>query len=248
MKKRILPVSGIILILLWPNISDQDVFIQSSPIVISCLGDSIKEGYPYSGTDKTYPEKMKNLLEAVHGDGSFNVINHGVFGYRADQVLADLKNLNWMDLDNPALQSFEDTDFSLDLRQRHDDVLTALVESGEIDAGVADGIAAAFEEAIAHIQRQQATCYIALPPVFTPREDLVQQAALLEEMATEGDIDPETVAQAQAALERDIAWLAQFHAGEVPGELDAIEVTQEAAEAARILVELLLGDQGFGDS
>jgi len=154
----------------------------------------------------------------------------------------------WVDLDNPALQSFEDTDFSRDLRQRHDDALTALVESGEIDASVADEITAAFEEAIAHIQRQQATCYIALPPVFAPREDLVQQAAILEEMATEGDIDPETVAQAQAALEQDIAWLAQFHAGEVPSELDEIEVTPDAAEAARVLVKLLLGDQGFGDS
>jgi hypothetical protein len=76
---------------------------------------------------------------------------------------------------------------------------------------------------------------------------LVQQTAFLEEVAAEGDIDPETVAQAQASLERDIAWLAQFHAGEMPGELDGVEVTPEAAEAARILVELLLGGQ-FGDS
>jgi hypothetical protein len=154
----------------------------------------------------------------------------------------------WMDLDNPALQSFEDTDFSRDLRQRHDDALAALVESGELDAAVANEIDTAFEEAIAHIQRQQATCYIGLPPVFAPREDLVQQAAILEEMATEGDVDPGTVAQAQAALERDITWLTQFHAGEEPGELEGIEITPEAAEAASILVELLLGDQGFGDS
>lgn len=154
----------------------------------------------------------------------------------------------WLALDDPALRSFEDNDFSRELRQRHDGALAALVESTKFDAAVADEIDAAFEEAIAHIQRQQATCYIALPPVFAPREDLVQQAALLEEMATEGDIDPETVAQAQAALERDITWLAQFHAGEEPGELDGIEVTPEATEAARILIELLLGDQGFGDS
>jgi len=160
----------------------------------------------------------------------------------------DMLRACWLDLDNPELQSFEDTDFSRELRQRHGDALAALVESGELDAAVADEIDVAFEEAIAHTQRQQATCYIALPPVFTPREDLMQQAALLEEMATEGDIDSETVAQAQAALERDITWLAQFHAGEEPGELEGIEVTPEAAEAAQILVELLLGDQGFGDS
>ena len=154
----------------------------------------------------------------------------------------------WLDLDHPDLQSFEDTDFSRDLRQRHGDALAALVKSGEIEAAVADEIAAAFEEAIAHIQRQQATCYIALPPVFAPREDLVKQAELLEELSTEGDIAPETVAQAQAALERDIAWLSQFHAGEEPGELDGIAITPEAAEAARILVELLLGTQRFAES
>jgi hypothetical protein len=154
----------------------------------------------------------------------------------------------WLDLDSPQLQSFEDTDFSRELRQRHGDALTALVDSGELDAAVADEIAAAFEEAVAHVQRQQASCYIALPPEFAPRDDLVRQADLLEDLAAAGDIDPGTVSQAQEALERDITWLAQFHAGETPGELEGIEVTPEAAEAARILVGLLLGDQGFEDS
>jgi hypothetical protein len=154
----------------------------------------------------------------------------------------------WLDLDNPELQSFEDTDFSRELRQRHITALAQLEARGELDAAVADEIAAAFEEAVAHVQRQQASCYIVLPPEFTPRDDLTRQADLLEDLAAEGDIDPGTVAQAQEALERDIAWLAQFHAGKVPEELEEIEVTPEAAEAARILVGLLLGDQGFGDS
>jgi hypothetical protein len=154
----------------------------------------------------------------------------------------------WLDLDHPELQSFEDTDFSLDLRQRHEHALASLVERGELDVAIADEIHVAFEEAIAHIQAQQVTCYAALPPVFAPRDDLVKQAEVLEEMAATGDIDPETMAQAQAALERDIAWLARFHAGEEPRELDGIEITPEAAEAARILVELLLGYQGFEDS
>jgi hypothetical protein len=151
----------------------------------------------------------------------------------------------WLDLGSPELQSFEDNDFIRDLRRRHDDVLTALVASGELDQTVVDEIAAAFEEAIAHVQRQQATCYIALPPEFTPRQDLMQQAELLTEMESEGDIDPETVAQVQAALERDIAWLTKFHAGEAPEDWDGIEITPDAAEAARILIALLLGQQGF---
>jgi len=64
--------------------------------VVSCLGDSITNGYPYGGTDNTYPARLLVMLEATHGSGSFEVINHGVDGYRADQVLADLQGLNWM--------------------------------------------------------------------------------------------------------------------------------------------------------
>ena len=165
----------------------------------------------------------------------------------SNQRWADLRQC-WFDLDDPKLQSFEDNDFSRELRQRHKDALAALVGSGEIDAAVADEIAVAFEEAVAHVQRQQASCYIALPPEFAPRDDLVRQADLLEDLAAEGDIDPGTVTQAREALERDIAWLAQFHAGETPEELEGTEITPEAAEAARILVGLLLGDQGFEDS
>ena len=151
----------------------------------------------------------------------------------------------WLDLDSPELRSFEDNDFIRDLRQRHADTLAALVDSGELDQAVVDEIAAAFEEAIAHVQRQQATCYIALPPEFIPRQDLMQQADLLTEMEAEGDIDPGTVAQVQTALERDIAWLTKFHAGESPEEWEGIEITPDAAEAARILIALLLGRQGF---
>ncbi len=69
--------------------------------VVSCLGNSITEGIPYSGTENTYPARLQVMLDAAYGIGSFEVINHGVGGYRADQVLADLQNLNWMSQDNP---------------------------------------------------------------------------------------------------------------------------------------------------
>ena len=149
----------------------------------------------------------------------------------------------WLNLDNPGLQSFDETDFSRGLRRTHADALDALVESGELDAAVAEKIEVAFGEAISHVQRQMATCYVTIMDAFAPREDMMQQAALLEEMAGKSDLDPETVARAQAALERDVAWLAQFRAGEVPGELEDVEVTPASAEAARILVELLMGRQ-----
>jgi len=69
--------------------------------VISCLGDSITNGYPYAGTENTYPARLQAMLEAAYSPGSFEVVNHGVNGYRADQVLAALQNLNWMAQDNP---------------------------------------------------------------------------------------------------------------------------------------------------
>ncbi|MCG2769763.1 MAG: SGNH/GDSL hydrolase family protein [Anaerolineae bacterium] len=72
---------------------------EPSPRVISCLGDSVTHGFPYVGTDQTYPARLQAMLDSAHGPASFEVINHGVTGYRADQVLADLQALNWMDDD-----------------------------------------------------------------------------------------------------------------------------------------------------
>lgn len=73
----------------------------ASPPVISCLGDSITNGYPYAGTENTYPAQLLTALQAAYGPVSYEVVNHGVNGYRADQVLADLQNLNWMAEDSP---------------------------------------------------------------------------------------------------------------------------------------------------
>jgi len=147
----------------------------------------------------------------------------------------------WYSLDDPRLQSFEDNEFIVALRQRHQEALQKLVDFGDLEPAVAEEIAVAFEQAIAHIQRNMATCYIALPSEYYPRADLLSQEALLEEMAAQSDIDPATVEQAQAALARDIEWLTQFEAGQVPGALEEIEPDANAIAAARILVELLLG-------
>jgi len=149
----------------------------------------------------------------------------------------------WYSLDDPRVQSFEDNDFIVGLRGQHQEALAALVAAGELDAAVAEEIAVAFGQAIAHIQRNQATCYIALPPEFQPRADLLSQEAALEEMAAQGNLDPAVVEQARAALARDIEWLSQFQAGQVPGSLEEIEADPNAIAAARILVELLLGSK-----
>ena len=67
--------------------------------VVSCLGDSITEGIPYSGTGNTYPARLQAMLDATYGAGSFEVINHGVGGWRADQVRDHTQG--WMAEDNP---------------------------------------------------------------------------------------------------------------------------------------------------
>ncbi|MCD4817254.1 MAG: SGNH/GDSL hydrolase family protein [Candidatus Cloacimonetes bacterium] len=72
-----------------------------TPITISCLGNSITNGYPYAGTEFTYPSRLLEMLDTAYGSGIINVINHGVDGHRADEVFADLQNLNWMEQDNP---------------------------------------------------------------------------------------------------------------------------------------------------
>jgi PKD repeat protein len=63
--------------------------------VVSCLGNSLTHGYPYTGT-KTYPGRLQEMLDAAYGPGGFEVVNHGVNGYRADQVLAGLQSLGWL--------------------------------------------------------------------------------------------------------------------------------------------------------
>ena len=72
---------------------------QSTRRVVSCLGDSATHGFPYVGTQNTYPARLQAMFDSAHGAASFEVINHGVSGYRADQVLADIQALDWMDED-----------------------------------------------------------------------------------------------------------------------------------------------------
>jgi lysophospholipase L1-like esterase len=67
--------------------------------VVSCLGDSITEGIPYSGTENTYPARLQTILAEQVGNPSYEVINHGVGGWRADQVRDHSQG--WMEQDNP---------------------------------------------------------------------------------------------------------------------------------------------------
>jgi hypothetical protein len=130
----------------------------------------------------------------------------------------------------------------------HRAALAELVEAGELDRAVAEQVELAFAEAVGHVERSLATCYEAIPFEHGVRADLLQQTDALHQAADELDLDPAVVEQAQAAIARDVAFFEAVKIGKVgrqqieqrfrANELDA---SPEAVEAARILVELLLG-------
>lgn len=130
----------------------------------------------------------------------------------------------------------------------HQAALAELVEAGELDKAVADQVELAFAEAVYHIERSMATCYIAIPFEHDVRADLLQQTDALHQAADELDLDPAVVGQAQAAIARDVAFFEAVKIGEVERQqveqqfmANELDASPEAVEAARLLVELLLG-------
>lgn len=143
----------------------------------------------------------------------------------------------------------------------HRAALDELVAAGELQAAAANHAQVAFAAAAYHTWRANcgATCYEPVWVDYTPTSSaqLVQQSELLAEMAAIDSLDQDTVARAQAAIERDIAFLsltddevqvlynelieAAGDTYDLPtlDELD-LEITPEMAEAARFLVEVLL--------
>jgi hypothetical protein len=185
------------------------------------------------------------------------------FGGEDDAPRGRLRHC-WLRLDWLAQQAKGDYERGDQAREElaadHRAALDDLVAAGELGVTVADQVQVAFTEAAHHVWRSNApiTCYEAVMMDYTPASSgqLAQQASLLPELAKSGDLDPATVAQAQAAIERDIALLNLSDAEtqalyeeliEAAGdtydfpsldELD-LDIPPEAAEAARFLVELL---------
>lgn len=170
----------------------------------------------------------------------------------------------WLRLDNLAETTKKDYEtgeqLKAELAAGHRAVLDELVSSGELTGTVADHVQTAFDEALYHVWRANApmTCYEPVIVSYTPTsaDQLVQQASLLAGMAKRGDLEPDTVQRARAAIERDIAFLSltsqetdelyqalQEAAGDsfrFPSFEDlALEIPVEAIQAARFLVDLL---------
>ena len=171
----------------------------------------------------------------------------------------------WSQLDWLALQSKDDWERGEKARQelaaQHRAALDELVGAGELSSEVADEVQAAFDAAAYHIYRSNApiTCYEPMIVDYAPvsSDQLTQQAELLTQMAEKGELDPATVSKARAAIERDIAFLSlspeerqalydqliqAANQGAVVPPFDQLEleITPQAAEAARFLLELLL--------
>jgi hypothetical protein len=125
-------------------------------------------------------------------------------------------------------------------KARHRAALHGLVAAGELPAPVAERLQVAFTEAVLHVWHSQSLCYMIYPMEAYPRGDLLARAKALVELET--GLDDETVGQARAALERDIAFFqakpqdnqlaALWQSGEIP-------VDQETRAAAQFLAALL---------
>jgi len=146
------------------------------------------------------------------------------------------------------------------LLKEHSTALDELVSAGELTRVVADEIAIGYGAAAYHVWRSNApiTCYEPMMIDYQPTSaaQLVQQAAALDELARGGSLDAGTVTTAQAAIARDLAFLSLSDAGRqalyekilaggspYPDFADVpLDVAPEEIEAARYLVELLLGE------
>jgi hypothetical protein len=167
---------------------------------------------------------------------------------------ADRTREEWEDLE--ASERARET-----LISEHRATLDEMVAAGELEAGVADQVQLAFSEAMYHVWRSNVpiTCYEPVLIDYTPTSagQLVQQAGILAEMADGSSLDQETVERANAAIARDMAFLALPDAEvqalyerliEAAGESYAypsfdeveLDITPQAVEAARFLVESLL--------
>jgi hypothetical protein len=138
------------------------------------------------------------------------------------------------------------------LLEAHQAALGELVAGGELTQPVADQVQAAFDEAVMHVWAGHSgiTCYTMTPlsaAFMASRSDLIKQAALLAESR---GLDPDAVAQARAALAREMAFLALSEKtlraqlgsdAAVPPDFE-VDISPEALAAAAFLSQLLLTD------
>ncbi len=151
--------------------------------------------------------------------------------------------------------------FGVQLLADHRRALDELVAAGELTPAVADLVQTAYGAAEYHVWRSNApiTCYEPMRVDYAPTSaaQLVQQSSILAEMAVKGEINPDTVAMAQKAIQHDLAFetlsrddlyaLYEKVVAESDQNKTAIpsfdqvelEVTADMEAAAKFIVELL---------
>jgi hypothetical protein len=156
--------------------------------------------------------------------------------------------------------------FAAQIRADHRAALDELVAVGEISATMADLLQEAYAAAVFHIWRSNAplTCYLVGPIGFTPAsaDDLVAQAAALNQVAEGTPIPAETLAKIRSALEHDLAYYALSDAevealyaqlreeyadpnGGIPDFADVqLNLSPDVIAAAEFLVAVLAEEQG----
>lgn len=166
---------------------------------------------------------------------------------------------SWLDLSDQRTRDALSNDFWSALRQdgdfatarsrlgkKHHGILDRMVARGQLEKTVAEHMQVAFEEAAFHIVRSRATCYMMIPVEYAPRENLLQQTEALRGVSS--DLDPATVAKAQAAIAQDVAFFEIFEAGKSRYDQSLadkykagnLEASPEALEAARLLTLLFV--------
>jgi hypothetical protein len=145
----------------------------------------------------------------------------------------------------------------------HRAALDKLVAAGGLSAPVADLVQESYEAAVHHVWRSNVpiTCYEPVIVDYSPvsADNLVKQSEILDQIAGQGTVDPETLARAQTALEQDMAFYALTDAevqdlyerllresgpaGQPIPSFEALqlELSPDAREAAQFLLDLLSG-------
>jgi len=152
--------------------------------------------------------------------------------------------------------------FGQELFAGHRAALDELVSTGELTPVVADLVQEAYGAALDHIWRSNAiiTCYEPRVVDYAPTSAgiLVQQSDVLNQLASQGNIDPQTLESARMALEHDMAfysltndevntlynrivseWQAQGKSIPAFSDLD-FEIPPEAKAAAQFIISLLV--------
>jgi hypothetical protein len=151
--------------------------------------------------------------------------------------------------------------FGQQLIWNHRLALDELVAAGNLTPEVSDLVQEAYAAAVYHVWRSNTpiTCYAPVIVNYAPvsADVLVKQSEVLSGLVTQGDINPQTLNNAQTAIEHDMAFYALTDTevnslydhiiaeGQSQGppafENVDLEVTPDAKAAARFIINLLIG-------